>query len=316
MFPRQDALYAVLGLYLISIPIHPTNAEWYVMASKRYRDLLHSRLVSAAATLVLTFAWLESDGLNIFFLPVIFFLSSLAGSAWLARILDRGQLAAGFRSLRKATPRGIGTAFLRQLPVASSLLVAPYFLAYALPWYSIAVSDDDKVGAFSVAYRLVIGLSALVSPMVYFVIPRMQGGSTSFRKAFGLSSVASLAFWGAGSGILWLYFRLSGTDFGLFGFSLKNFSILMIGFFFLCMRTPYVGRCLAAGRYREYFLLVVASCLPVILLSTLSRGSVPAGAIVWLACLPDIFATLGFIAFGSFGTRFSRAEDSRRDLSA
>jgi hypothetical protein len=79
------------------------------------------------------------------------------------------------------------------------------------------------------------------------------------------------------------------------------FSILLIAVFLMCVRTPLVGKVFISHRYREYFLIHLFACLPVLALSFFLGGSISHEWVPWLACLPDLLATIGFIFYFYLG---------------
>lgn len=305
---REDNLYQLLAVFMVGIPFSQATVDWYFIARKRYQQLFWARLFAVGQLSCLTVIWCFSSYEASWFVPLIALVSGGTGLACLLILLGRATVMEGVRTLGHVTPRTVANLAYRLLPTASVLLLNPFFLAYALPWYSMIESDPKSVGSFSIAYRIVIGMSALVSPLVYFMIPRVAGSNElpSLRKALAISGLAAAGLWVAGMPVLWVYFRFSGVETRFFYESLYTFSVLMVGLFCLCVRSPYVGRWLVAGKYRDYFLIVAASCLPVLIVSGFFRENTPAKTIVWLACVPDLLATIGFVVYSRLRAKSSR----------
>ena len=297
--PRRDALYSFLAVSMIGLALPSMNVEWYLMAHKRYFHLFLSRIVLNGSLIVLLLSWFFSDWKNPVFVPVINLIAAAMGSLCLIWIIGRDRIRKGIACLRLLSFQGIWK-FIRQLsPLAASQVFTPYFMAYALVWFSMSTPDRKLVGAFSLGYRLAMGFSALVGPFVLFAMPRFVGTNQiiSIRKMLGLSLLAGIFFWMLGVPVLWLYFHVSRVDQNMLPYAIRTFSILMLGIFFLCLRTPYVARWLVSGRYKAYFLMLLISCAPVLVLSWTVGKKIPPGAVAWLACLPDFLATVIFIGY-------------------
>jgi hypothetical protein len=181
-------------------------------------------------------------------------------------------------------------------------LVTPYFLSYALAWFSLVVSDKKMVGAFSIGYRIVIGLSALAGPMVFYMMARGPGSNSavSFRKTLLAAIVGTFALWALGVAVVAFYFQVSKVDPALWTYCIQSFSILMLGLFFIFFRTPYVSRCAISGHYRGYFLIHLMACAPLLAFSLTLGRHVSGSMVPWLACLPDFFAAVGFVYYYKF----------------
>jgi hypothetical protein len=295
--PRGDSFYPLLLAYMLGIPLSNSLMEWYFIARKRYRQLFMIRLWSAVFLLVATLLWSGFGSASVLYVPLIAAGASGVGCFLILKSLGASKVRLGIDALRAASARPAFKLAISLVPMASTVLFSPYFIAYALPWFTVATDDPTKVGAFSVAYRLVMGFVALAGPLVLYVISSRasQGIRPVFFKALTLSTALSLACWAMGVLVLKAYFIVADIDRLLFPFSLEAFSILMVGFFFLCLRTPYVGRCLALGRYRTFGAVHLASCLPTLALSFWARDAIPGYAVIWLACLPEVLVTGAFL---------------------
>lgn len=308
-YPRQDVLYPLLAVFLAGIPFGPINFEWYFIARKRYAALFAVRMVSLASLCALIVLWIATDSTRN---PVVYPLAGLAsagvGLALAVKLLGLRRVREGLAGFREVTFERVRALFLKLVPMASALLTAPYFLAFALPWYSLACTDKQLVGAMSISYRLVMGMSSLMAPIVFYLLPRGEEnrGEPVFSKSLYLSLAATIGFWSLGVPILWGYFHFSGIDPELFGHSFGAYSILMLGFFFLSLRTLYVGRWLVSGRYGKYFLIVFFSCLPVLLISGIRGREIDPRAVLWLSCLPDLLATTVFVGYDRIAGAFRR----------
>jgi len=297
VFPRSDGLYGLLGIFMISVLLPSANVEWFFLSRKRYKDIFRARIASVAIQVLVTLAWFYSARSDALFVPLSALMAGVAASAVLVRLLGFGPLRSAVRALQGASFGG-ATRLLKQIfPVAAVLLVAPYSLAYALPWFSLASPDKKLVGAFSISYRLVIGAITLVAPGTLYLISR--GGGRRARRSLGSALVSSallcVGFWLIGLMILRFYFALSHLDSGLLPYSVRVFSILNVGLFFLCLRTPYVADFISAGKYRTYFMVHLVSCAPTLLLSWMVGKRMPSEWVVWLACVPEVGATLLFL---------------------
>ena len=298
--PRGDDLYFLLGIFMVGLVFFPSaNLEWYFVARKRYFQFLLARILFVTLQVLLTLAWYLSNGKNPLFIPVIMVISGMAGSLCLVLFLGKERIRNGMAAFSSVSFHGIRSLVFRLFPMAASLLFTPYFLAYALPWYSLTSSDKRLVGAFAVAYRLIVGISSLAAPLVIYLIPKNAASSQtiSFPKTFAFSLIGAIGFWIIGIPVLWFYFHVSNVDRRLFTYSLRIFSILMLGVFFLCLRIPYIGKWLIHGRYRDYFYIHLISCLPVLALSWLGGRKIHSEWVPWLACLPDFLAGVGFVGY-------------------
>jgi len=297
--PRKDDLYLLLAISMLALALPSANMEWFFVARKRYFQIFLARLSVVSFQLLLTMIWFFSGRRSSFFIPLITLASGAAGSLCLLMALGPKQILNGMIIVRQISFRGMRGLVIRLFPMAAAMLVTPYFLAYALPWYSLTSPDKRLLGAFSIAYRLIMGVSALMVPLVIFSIPQRASSNKviSFRNTFMASLLAIIFFWTAGIPVLRLYFHISKVDPVLFSYSLRIFSILMLGVFFLCLRTPYVGRLVVSGRYRDYFLILLVSCTPVLAFSLIGGKKIPSETIAWLACLPDFLATVGFVGY-------------------
>lgn len=298
-YPRKDNLYPLLAISMTAIILPSTNMEWYFVANKRYYQIFLSRAAIVGLQVLLTAIWFLSNFKSSLFVPAIAPISGIFGSLFLLKFLGTRRIFDWMSTLRLISFRGTKNLILQLSPIAATLFFNPYFLAYALPWYTLTHSDGSHVGAFSISYRLIMGLSLLIVSLLLYTIPRnaITNRPPSFTRSLTFSLIAALSFWIIGIPVLWLYFHISKIDLNLFSFSLHTFTILMVGIFFLCLRTPYVGRTLVSGQYRAYFIIVSISCIPVITLSWMWGRGIPPGFVAWLACLPDLCATAGFIGY-------------------
>ncbi len=304
--PRKDDLYPLLAISMLGILLPSTNMEWYFTARKRYFQFFMARTALMSCQILLIMAWFFSKWKSPLFIPSITVISGGVGSILLLSFLGKRHILDWTSSLRLVSFRGMRSLIFRLFPMAAALLILPYFLVYALPWYSLVCPDKKLVGAFSIGYRLIVGISSLIVPLVLYLIPLNATSSQiiSFRKTLGWSLSAVVFFWMIGLPVLWFYFHVSKIDGPLFFYSLRTFSILMLGLFFVCLRTPYVGRWFIHGRYRDYFLILLISCSPVLLLSWIGGKRIPPNMVAWLACLPDFLATSGFIGYNRIRSRF------------
>lgn len=302
LYPRKDDLYSLMGVFMAGLLLPSAYVEWYFIARRRYFQLFLARVALLGSQILLILTWVYSSWKDPMFLPFITLVSGMVGSLCFLWFLGGNQILNWLMVLRLVSFRGMRSLFLRLLPMGASLLLTPYLLAYALPWYSLTCSDKRLVGAFSIAYRLIIGLSSLVAPLVIYWIPKNAAlnRAPSFAKTFGLSLSAVVGFWILGVPVLWFYFHLSKVDPIFFPYSIRNFSILLLGVFFLCLRTPYVGQRLIYGQYRSYFLILLISCAPIMALSWVGGKRIPYHVVPWLACLPDFLTTVGFVGYNRF----------------
>ncbi len=298
--PRHDALYPLLAIFMLGIPISPINFEWYFIAKKEYASLFGIRMLALGVLGGLLIVWFTTNlRPSPLFFPIAGLVSAAASAVLAVRLLGLHRTSEWLTAFKAVSVRRLVSLFLKLSPMASTLLTAPYFLAFALPWYSMACADKKLVGAFSISYRLVMGMSSLMAPLVFYLIPR--GNDTTHRPSLGktvlMSLLITVGLWFLGLPILWGYFHFSEANPALLPHSFSAYSVLMVGFFFLSLRTPYVGHWLVSRRYGLYFFGHFFSCLPVLLLSTLASGRIPPYWVVWLACLPDALASTFFISF-------------------
>jgi hypothetical protein len=294
--PRQDALYPLIAVSIF-IPLLPVACfDWFLMAKRRYVALFCVRVSFAGMQVALTLAWFFSSARSALFVPAIALASSVLCSGLLLFLLGASRIRQGLAVVRRTRVRDAFGLARRILPMAAVLLLGPYFVPYALPWYTMASEDPAAEGAFSVGYRLIIGLHVLVVPLVLFLLSRerAEGARVPFLRVAAFSIVLCVAFWLAGMGVIHYYYAGSGTDAVHLPDSLRAFSILMIAVFFLVFRSPYVAACLAAADYKRYFLMCAASCLPVAAFSWAARGHVSPAMVPWLACIPDMAAAALF----------------------
>lgn len=294
--PRSDALYPLIAVYFLGIPIAPMNLDWYLIVRNRYGRLLFARLAASLLQVGLLAAWYFSGPDDALPVAAIAVISGVVGTASLAAAIGKAGLGAAAESLRGFTLGAVRSLGRRLLPMTATQLVAPYFLAYAMAWFALTSADPRLEGAFSIGYRLVMGFSSLLGPLVLYALAgRGAGGSqVPFRKILAVSLLGMALFWLAGTPVIWVFFRFGEVDPSLLPFTLETFSILLVGLFFQALRIVPVSRCLAAGRYQPYFLIHAASCLPVLLLSRILGDRLPNTWVPALACVPDALATLGF----------------------
>jgi O-antigen/teichoic acid export membrane protein len=297
--PRKDDLYIILAIFMIGIVLPSANIEWYFIARKRYLQFFLARACVIGSQIILTLVWFFSVWNSPRFIPAIIVTSGAVGSACLLWFLGGHHILKGLGMLRSVSFHGLRSLVFRLFPMAATLLITPYFLAYALPWYSLVSSDKKHLGAFVISYRLILGMSSLVAPLVFYSIPQGAASNRSpiLSKAVGLSFLAGIGFWTLGIPVMWFYFHVSKVEPSLFFYSIHAFSVLLIGIFFLCLRTPYVGQWVAQGRYRGYFFIHLISCAPVLALSWIGGKRISPEAVLWLACLPDFLATTSFVGY-------------------
>jgi O-antigen/teichoic acid export membrane protein len=297
LVPRPGGFYPLLAISMGVVILPTANLEWFFLARKRYAQIFVVRIAGAACYVLLTLAWFFSPWRSVLFVPAIGLGVALTGSVVLLRYLGRERLLQGLGHLRLVSWPGLRAIFLRLLPVSAVLLLVPYFLAYALPWYSLVCPDKKLVGAFSIGYRLVIGAGALVVPMILYFVSTFDSssGRPPFRRVLAGSVAVCALFWGAGFVAVHFYFAASRVDPGLLGHALETFSILTLGMFFLCLRMPYVAEYISTGRYGRYFLIHLAACAPVLAISWLGGRSVPPHLVAWLACIPEFLVAMMFL---------------------
>lgn len=297
--PRKDAIYPLLALSMLNLVLPSTNTEWYFVARKKYFQLFLIRVLMVGMQLGLTLIWFFSDLKNILYVPLIGLLSVLSSSLLLIGFLGWELIEKWISALRQVSLGGLRILTFRLLPIAATLLITPYFVAYALPWFSLVTADKKLVGAFSIAYRLIIGFSSLVGPFVIYSMPRSAASTrgVTLSRILGFSLLAAAIFWILGIGILRYYFRVSSIDPVLFSKTCRYFSVLLLCIFFMCVRTSFVSRSLVSGQYKAYFLIHFSSCMPVLAFSWLGKNWISSDWVPWLACLPDFFATVGFLGY-------------------
>ncbi|MEO7776818.1 MAG: oligosaccharide flippase family protein [Fibrobacteria bacterium] len=292
---RHDDLYHLLDLFLIGAFLSPLNVDWFFIARGRFGELFSARLVQNAAYLGLVLIWHAVPRQDSWILPIITGLSAAAGTGWLLKSLGIKKLQSVYEAVRKVSLPAVWVHIKRLFPMAASQLVTPYFLGYALAWYSMCTPDKRLVGEFSIPYRLAIGFSSLVGPFVHFYMPRLVAtGLIPLGKILRLALSACLLFFITAIPLLWTYFRVAGIEMQRLPFAIQSFSILLLAVFFIAVRTAFVGQTLLKGRYAVYFAIHASSCLPTLVLSWIARGTIPGEAVPWLACLPDFLATLAF----------------------
>lgn len=302
--PRPDGLYALVAVSLGSALLPSANVEWYLTARAQYGRIFTARGVMAVCQVCLTLAWYFSSWRDPLFVPLILLASSVPSSALLLAFLGKRRIREGLLCLREVSWKGIATLFARLLPMASVLLLTPYFLAYALPWYSHVSADKNMVGTFSISYRLVIGINGLLVPLTLYLMSRWTlEKRPSFSRALGFALPFAMVFWAALRVILQIYFVTANLDSAQLPHAARVLSILMLGVFLVCLRAPYVARRLATAGYKEYFLIHLVGCAPVLALSWLGGRRVPPEAVPWLACLPELLTTTLFIWRERFGSR-------------
>lgn len=298
LHPRADELYALIWISLPTVLMPTTIFEWYFILKREYARLLLIRVTAALTHVFLITTWYVSDAGSVFWVPVSAVAAAGFASVVLMLLVGRGPVRKGVLSLKEFRLGRAARLFWRILPMASVLLLGPYFLAYALPWFSLVSSDKEKVGAFSISYRIVIGYQGLIVPMVFYGISKLGAtggaGPGLMKTALG-SLVATAVCWVGGVAILLYYFRAGKVDIAHFPFSFTTLTFLLAGIFFLALRTPYVARCLHEHRYREYFLIHAVSCAPVLFLTWAGIGRAHIEWIALLACLPELLATTLFI---------------------
>ncbi len=296
LHPRTDGFNAVLGASLLGLFFPAVLLEWFFITRRRYFHLFLSRAIMTVLQASLTLVWYFSPTRSVVWVAFIGSFASVIGSMVYLFILGRARIRIALQAIRESSLREIGGLAVRLLPIAATQFLTPYFLVYSLPWFSHATDDKRLVGAFSVSYRIISGLLTLVGPFVLYALPAKSEASKppGFLRMLTLSTTATAVFWALGFALIWFYFQLSKADPIYFLFSIRTFSVLLVGVFAVCLRTPYVGRALVAGRYKTYFLLH-SVCLPVLLLSWLPGRPIPSIAVPFFACLPDVLATSGFI---------------------
>jgi O-antigen/teichoic acid export membrane protein len=80
--PRQDLLYPFLALSMIGLALPTMNAEWYLIAEKRYFQIFLSRLVLNGSLILLICAWLFSSEKNFLLFPLLNLAASTAAGAF------------------------------------------------------------------------------------------------------------------------------------------------------------------------------------------------------------------------------------------
>lgn len=309
--PRDDVLYAFLAVSMTGLFFPSPNVDWYLIARKRFFDFFLLRVTFSGVPVVLTLAWFFSPWDDLLWIAGINLIAVGAASAYLVRAVGMANVRAGLACLSLASWRGLRAFAARVLPLALTQFLVPYFLAYALVWYSMSQPDKELVGAFGISYRIAIGFSALLAPMVLYVISRSGGAvrHVALPKILGASAAATGGIGILGVAVIWFYFAISGANPDLLAFTIRNFLILLIGILFVSLRIVPVSRCTSRGDYRTYFLIHACACLPVLFFSWVSKGALPTAWVPLLACVPDVFATLGFIYYS-----VSRRENTAASL--
>jgi hypothetical protein len=314
MFPRQDALYSLIAVSFLGLPFSQLNTEWYFIARRRYLRLLQSRLLLLGTQVILTLVWLRSDYQSLLFLPAITTISTLIALVFLARHGPRGQILKVIPFFGVASIQRALTMALRLLPIAATALLGPYALAYAMPWFAMATPNRELQGTFSIAYRLVMGFSSLIGPLVFYSMPKMAlRAHFPWLRIFGFSLFATAGFWAVGMLVLQAYFAIAGIQGGWLPQARVYFSILLIAVFMACLRTPLVGKLFMMHRYRDYFLLHLCGCLPVVLISLHPGLKVSHTWVPLLACVPDALITAGFMIYFSVGPGRPRSGDTLQE---
>lgn len=297
--PRNDELYVLLAVFLIGMPLSSASFEWYFLARRRYREVFLIRAVATGMQVCLVAAWLASDFERLVSYQLLLLAAGVTGGAQALWMLGGDRFRRGLRALKDASPRGVRSLALRLFPMSASLLLTPYFLAYALPWYLMTQPDPRLQGSFSIAYRLITGAMTLMVPLVVYGISRnaLPGHVVSFARCLKLSAGACGAFWVAGVPVIWLYFQISAMDLALITHCLRTYSVLLVGIFFLSLRIPYVSRWVYHGGYGRYFLALLCACTPTLLLSWTAGADFPAAWVAWCALVPELVTTVIFVAY-------------------
>ncbi len=304
LVPRNDELYSLLFISTIALLLPSMNSEWFLIARKRFFSLLLLRIALISLQVILTVFWYNSSWSSPLFIPMISLISGIIVSLLLFRVLTKHEVSIAFAHLRKISVRSIHKLGLRMLPLAMTQWLNPFFLAYSLAWFSFVTPDKSLVGAFSIGYRLALGFAGLAGPFVLFMMPHVaEGKRIPLSISFFASIAAVVIFWILGVPILWYYFQVSKVDSTLFIYTLKTYSILLIAVLFICLRITYVSQTLVLGHYKLYFFIHAISCFPVLAFSWVAGNKLPNFIVPWLACLPDIFASLGFFLYFNFGSR-------------
>lgn len=309
--PRSDSLYTVVAVFFLSIPIAPMNLDWYLIVRNRYDHLLVARLAASLIQVGLLTTWYLSGPDDLLPVAAIAVISGVIGSASLAAAIGKAGLRAAWECLGGVTLGAIRSLGSRLLPMTATQLVAPYFLAYAMAWFALTSADPRLEGAFSIGYRLIMGFSSLLGPLVLYALAGRGAGTAEipFLKVLAVSLFGMTLFWLSGLLIIWAFFHFGEVDPSLLSFTQETFSILLAGLLFQALRIVPVSRCLAAGRYLPYFLIHAVGCLPVLLLSRILGDRLPYTWVPALACVPDALATLGFTWY----FRARKAPDGRED---
>ena len=296
-YPRNDDLYALLAFSMLALVFPAMFLEWFFIARNAHFDLFKARVLMFASQLVLTLAWLASGWKSPLFVPLIGVTAAGVTSIYMARRFGIDRISRGLAAVRNASLPAMRTLIFRLAPVMVSQLTYPYFLAYSLPWYSMTASDPKDIGAFSIGYRMIMGMLALVGSFVFFNMPRSPDprGRISIGRTVVSSALASAFLWAAGLPVMYYYYWISNTDFAMFSRTLGPFSILMIAIFCNALRIHLVGRCLVMGRYRIFLLIHVLACAPTFLLSIVAGDRFPSAWVPWFSVLPDVLATAGFM---------------------
>lgn len=296
---RSDPFYLLLGISMSALILPSMNIEWYFIAKGKNRDLFIGRAIMLCSQFLLTGCWFISGKTSAVFPILIGVLSASASSIFLLEKIGRHRFFFAIKSLKQFSIFGLLRLVYKLFPVAATQVISPYFLAYALPWYSLILNDTKQVGSFSISYRLIMGFMGLVGPFVLFSITKSSKASAqiNWKKAFSISSTVSTLMWATGIPIICFFFWVGHVNFDLFPHAAKVFSILMIGIFLQCYRTPYVSRFLATSRYLEFFVIHLFSCLPTLAISIFFREQTKISWIPWLACVPEALATTFFVVF-------------------
>lgn len=302
IFPREDPLFSLLAISFLGLPFSLLNIEWYFIARRRFFSLFQARATMLAIQVVLTLTWVYSSFESMLFLPLLTTISTASAFLLLLSHLPKGWFSGLIPAWKNASLQNARALAVRLFPIAATNLLAPYSLAYSMPWFVMSTPDKELQGTFSIAYRLIMGFSALIGPMVYFSMPILANRSLfSMRKILVLSIAATAVFWVSGILVLHAYFAISDINSDWFPHARGYFSILLLALFLMCVRAPLVGKLFMAHRYREYFLFHFFACLPIVMLSLVSKTWISHKWVPWLSCLPDLLATALFIIYFYIG---------------
>jgi O-antigen/teichoic acid export membrane protein len=299
-FPHPAPVKSLVGWYLIALAFSTLHLEWFFIANGRLRVLLGSRAAVSGAYACLVVAWYFSP-YGLAALAVCAGLSQFAGSAlFFANIRPLERVARlGMPSLG-----GMARTFARIVPLAATQILSPFFMGSGVFLMERFGFAKEMIGAYSIANRVAMGVLSFILPLIFYLIPQMKsrpGLMKSLPRILGLSALPMPVLAVAGPILIWGFYRFSDRGAEHFGYTVSAFLVLLIGLYLNLVRVPFVSQTVAGGRYRRYFLIHLAACMPVILLSAYPWLPATPAWIPWLVCLPEALATGCFLILSRTG---------------